>query len=99
MPIASTPGIRFLINTMTNKEAFIALNMIDVAEKNGHQIDSAQLGQALGVPVFPMVATTGQGIDNLRPEIRRRFDCDDLTPTRPRCWTQRQRELLAARIA
>src|SRR5438093_12689045 len=35
----------------------IALNMIDVAENNGHQIDSRQLADALGVPVLPIVAS------------------------------------------
>src|SRR5436189_1153764 len=34
----------------------IALNMIDVAEKNGQRINSEKLGMALGVPVVPVVA-------------------------------------------
>src|SRR5690348_6091779 len=34
----------------------IALNMIDVAESNGHQIDIDALARALGMPVIPMVA-------------------------------------------
>src|SRR6266446_9764484 len=44
----------------------LALNMIDVAENNGHQIDSAQLAAALGVPVFPIVASANVGISELR---------------------------------
>jgi len=44
----------------------IALNMIDVAEENGHHIDAGQLAGELGVPVLPMVASTGQGITELR---------------------------------
>jgi ferrous iron transport protein B len=44
----------------------IALNMIDVAESNGHQIDSAKLAELLGVGILPVVASTGQGIPNLR---------------------------------
>lgn len=44
----------------------IALNMIDVAQSNGHHIDAAKLGQELGVPVFPIVASQGQGLDELR---------------------------------
>src|SRR3989440_5001276 len=47
----------------------IALNMIDVAENNGHQIDSTQLADALGVPVLPIVASRGQGIPELRHQI------------------------------
>ncbi len=44
----------------------IALNMIDVAEENGHHIDVGKLAGELGVPVLPMVASTGQGIAELR---------------------------------
>src|SRR5436305_1642447 len=47
----------------------IALNMIDVAENNGHQIDSEKLAESLGVPVLPIVASKGQGIPELRHQI------------------------------
>jgi ferrous iron transport protein B len=43
----------------------IALNMIDVAENNGHRIDVEKLADALGVPVVPLVASTGKGIPQL----------------------------------
>src|SRR5205823_9317881 len=47
----------------------IALNMIDVAEENGHEIDSEKLSLALGVPVLPIIANNGQGIPGLRQQI------------------------------
>jgi ferrous iron transport protein B len=47
----------------------IALNMVDVAEANGHRIDEAKLAEALGVPVFPIVASAGQGVPELRARI------------------------------
>ena len=47
----------------------IALNMIDVAEENGHQIDAGKLAAELGVPVLPLVASTGQGLPQLRLAI------------------------------
>jgi ferrous iron transport protein B len=47
----------------------IALNMIDVAEANGHQIDAGKLAGELGVPVLPLVASTGQGVAELRQAI------------------------------
>ena len=47
----------------------IALNMIDVAEENGHHIDVSQLGRALGAPVIPMVASSGRGVGELRQKI------------------------------
>ncbi|HLP78826.1 MAG TPA: ferrous iron transport protein B [Candidatus Paceibacterota bacterium] len=47
----------------------VALNMIDVAENNGHSISSGQLSQALGVPVLPIIASSGEGIAELKQEI------------------------------
>jgi ferrous iron transport protein B len=47
----------------------IALNMVDVAEANGHRIDDTKLAEALGVPVLPVVATTGQGVPELRAKV------------------------------
>jgi ferrous iron transport protein B len=47
----------------------IALNMIDVAQTNGASIDADQLGAALGVPVVPMVASTGEGLKELKDTI------------------------------
>src|SRR5436190_1997567 len=47
----------------------IALNMVDVAEENGHEIDAAKLGELLGVPVVPVVASTGRGVPELRERI------------------------------
>ncbi len=48
---------------------FLALNMVDVAQANGHEIDLAALSKALGVPVFPLVASEGQGLNELRQAI------------------------------
>jgi ferrous iron transport protein B len=47
----------------------IALNMIDVAEANGHQIDVGKLAAELGVPVQPLVASTGQGVAELQQAV------------------------------
>ena len=47
----------------------IALNMVDVAENNGQHIDETKLTEALGVPVFPIVASTGRGVPELRAKI------------------------------
>src|ERR1041385_1961387 len=45
----------------------VALNMIDVACENGHEIDTGALSKALGAPVAPLVASKGEGL----PELRR----------------------------
>src|SRR5258707_6310872 len=47
----------------------LALNMIDVAENNGHHIDAKKLSAALQVPVMPIVASSGRGIPELRRQI------------------------------
>jgi ferrous iron transport protein B len=47
------------------KPALIGLNMIDVANNRGIQIDAAKLSQVLGVPVVPVVARSGKGCDKL----------------------------------
>ncbi|ULT58044.1 ferrous iron transport protein B [Neobacillus drentensis] len=47
------------------KPALIGLNMIDVANKRGIQIDASKLAEALGVPVVPVVARSGKGCDKL----------------------------------
>lgn len=43
----------------------IALNLIDVTAEQNLLIDAEKLGQRLGVPVVPIVAITGEGIDKL----------------------------------
>jgi ferrous iron transport protein B len=47
----------------------LALNMVDVASQNGQQIDAEKLSSLLRVPVFPMVASTGQGLPALRDHL------------------------------
>ncbi|MDR3553946.1 MAG: ferrous iron transport protein B [Syntrophobacteraceae bacterium] len=43
----------------------IALNMMDVAEGRGMEIDVVQLSQKLNVPVIPTIARSGQGKEEL----------------------------------
>ncbi len=43
----------------------LALNMMDVAEQNGTQIDPDVLETALGLSVVPIIATKNQGLDRL----------------------------------
>lgn len=49
----------------------VALNMVDLATRRGATIDHQTLSARLGVPVVPMVARTGAGIDDLRRAIAR----------------------------
>jgi len=47
----------------------VALNMLDVAEATGLEVDARTLASDLGVPVVAVVATKGVGIDSLRKAI------------------------------
>ena len=47
----------------------VALNMIDVAEGQGLKIDVERLSQQLGVPVVPIQANKGKGLDQLKAAI------------------------------
>ncbi len=44
----------------------VALNMVDIAERTGLRLDVPTLSRRLGVPVVPMVASKGIGLDHLR---------------------------------
>lgn len=43
----------------------IAVNMMDVAAKQGIEVDTEVLSQSLGCPVIPIIAVTGDGLDDL----------------------------------
>jgi ferrous iron transport protein B len=52
----------------------IALNLMDVAASNGHEIDVGRLSESLGASIVPMVANTGQGIAELKKSIVNALD-------------------------
>jgi ferrous iron transport protein B len=47
----------------------VALNMLDVAAENGIEIDVPRLAERLGCPVAPIVASSGDGVAELRDLI------------------------------
>ncbi len=47
----------------------VALNMMDVADKNGYHIDTFGLAKRLGCPVVPLIATRNDGIGALKDAI------------------------------
>jgi ferrous iron transport protein B len=49
--------------------ALLALNMVDVAESRGMQVDSEALSDLLGCPVVPIVARKSKGIDALLEQL------------------------------
>ena len=66
----------------------IALNMVDVAQTAGHEIDASKLSKALGVPVCPLVATSGQGLAELRRHIESTVTAPPAPPTAPRLFCE-----------
>jgi tRNA U34 5-carboxymethylaminomethyl modifying GTPase MnmE/TrmE len=53
-----------------------------------------EAGMGMGLIACFTIATTGEGVDRVRQTIRQALGCSDLTPDRPRCWTDRQRAAL-----
>ncbi len=52
-----------------NFPTVIALNMMDELQKNGASLDVPGLEEALGVPVVPISAVKGQGIEELAEKV------------------------------
>ncbi len=52
----------------------LALNMLDVAEQEGIQVEPNVLESALGIPVVPMTVTKNQGINELRETVQKMLD-------------------------
>ena len=78
----------FLVQQLVELElpTVVALTMTDAAYKSGIDIDTAELSAMLGVPVYPVVATTGAGLEKLRRALA---DIRELTPPRRvRIWPE-----------
>ncbi len=52
-----------------NIPVILALNMMDIVEKTGLRIDASKLSKELKVPIVPMKARTGEGIDLLKSAL------------------------------
>ena len=70
---ASNPERNFyLISQLCelNLPVVIALNMIDVAESKGLEIDADKIASALGTAVIPICANKGKNLDRLRAALK-----------------------------
>ncbi len=52
----------------------IAMNMTDLAEANGTLLDVTSLEASLEVPVVPIVAASGKGLDQLKARLKESID-------------------------
>lgn len=57
----------------------VALNMVDIAEGQGVRIDAVQLAKNLGVPVVPIQANKGKGLDHLKAAVAEVLDNPSLS--------------------
>jgi ferrous iron transport protein B len=83
------------------RPTLVALNMIDLAERDGLVLDPKALEQALGVPVIPTVAVRRRGLDQLAAAIEKaeaRAVADPESHPRPHV-TLPERRLIASNIA
>lgn len=48
-----------------DRSMVIAFNMFDEFERNGNKLDFKTLGEMIGVPINPITARTGEGVDKL----------------------------------
>ena len=63
--------LRLVLETMElGLPVVIALNMVDLAEKQGLRLDPLKLSEELGVPVVPMQASTKRGLIELKQALR-----------------------------
>ena len=95
--------LRFAMELIAlGRPTIVALNMFDLAARDGLTIDVAALEQSLGVPVIPTVAVRKRGLDDLRTAIdtvlaTHRTPADSATTLAEPTLAERQRH--ARRIA
>ncbi|WP_375290072.1 ferrous iron transporter B [Qipengyuania sp.] len=77
----------------------VALNMLDMADRDGLTLDPAALSEALGVPVIPTVAVRRRGIEDLRAAISEAESHAEDRPHRNWHLTLPERRLSAKHIA
>ncbi len=78
----------------------IALNMVDLAERDGLVIDPTALSSALGVPVFPTVAVRRRGLAELTAAVAALRDGPlEAEPAHRPHVTAPERRMLARQIA
>ena len=69
----------------TDVPVVIALNMVDLLEKGGQEIDMVRLARSCGVPVVPVSGLRGTGLDDLRSTIDEVLSSES-QQARPEFW-------------
>jgi ferrous iron transport protein B len=97
--------LRFALQLIAlGRPTVVALNMIDLAKRDGLTLDAARLSQELGVPVIETVAVRKRGLNDLLEALESQLDHqravpgDALPPADPLDLHRRAREVAAAAI-
>jgi len=82
--VADATNLRLVLRLILELKAVgrpmvLALNMYDIAQRQGLRIDLERLGAELGVPIITTVATRKRGIDDLIVAIEDRAAVADVT--------------------
>ena len=75
--------LRFALEVIAlGQPVVVALNMMDLAERDGLTLDPARLEKELGVPVIPTVAVRRRGLQDLSAAVEGRLlhESDDIEP-------------------
>jgi ferrous iron transport protein B len=80
--VADATNLRLVLRLIlelkqTGQPAVLALNMIDIAQRQGIDIDLEALSREIGMPVVTTVATRKRGIEDLLAAIDARADLHD----------------------
>lgn len=75
----------------------VALTMTDMAQGRGLEVDAHRLSTELGVPVVPVVASSGQGIEALLDRIEAAAR-GELPPPRPQAYLSEELERAVSAI-
>ncbi|MGB5482999.1 ferrous iron transporter B [Parasphingorhabdus sp.] len=73
--------LRFALEVIAlGQPVVVALNMMDLAERDGLTLDPAKLSEALGVPVVPTVAVRRRGLEELSAALENRLQQKNSAP-------------------
>lgn len=72
--VADATNLRLILRLIlelkhVGRPIVLALNMFDIAQRQGLRIDLARLSQELGIPIVTTVATRKRGIDDLMAQV------------------------------
>lgn len=83
--VADATNLRLVLRLIlelkrVNRPLILALNMIDIAKRQGCEIDAERLSKELGMPVVPTVAVRKGGVTSLLAEIDRLAEATQTGP-------------------